>query len=79
VTFTGHITPSDFTVARVLADRLMASCEPNQHWDELDELTPAQCVALDSIAFECQTCNHWFPAAAKGREERGGWLCRECE
>lgn len=73
-----HIGPEDFKVARSLAERLMATGEPNTLWDELDNLSPAQCMVLDSIAFECATCNHWFPAAANATPDAAIWYCKEC-
>lgn len=71
-------TPADFTVARVLADRLMTTCNPSEYWDTLDDLTTGQCVALDTIVFECHTCNHWFPMIDRREGDNGNWYCREC-
>jgi hypothetical protein len=72
------MSPEDFRVARSLADRLMASGEPSTLWDELADLSREQCTALDSIAFECATCNLWFPAAQNATPEGAQWYCKEC-
>lgn len=70
--------PDDLRKARALADELMASSEPNKYWEQLDELTSAECKALDSIAFECTTCNHWFPVTEQ-YEREGQLVCRDCD
>jgi len=71
------VRPSDFSIARKLADKLMATCQPSECWDELDDLSRDQCEALDAIAFECQCCNHWFPTAEQ-HERDGVWYCKDC-
>jgi predicted nucleic acid-binding Zn ribbon protein len=71
------MTPADFTVAKALADNLLTTCEPQKYWDELETLTHDQCLALDSIVFECTTCNHWFPVLER-LEEDGRFVCKDC-
>lgn len=68
-------TPEAFKKARALADKLMATSAPNEHWEEVDALTRSECLVLDSIAFECQICNHWFSVAER-REVGGCWYCK---
>ena len=69
--------PEHFTKARKLADKLISTCQPNEFWDDVNELSKDECLALDSIAFECQVCNHWFSVLE--RQEVGGqWVCSEC-
>ncbi|WP_315740168.1 hypothetical protein [Bradyrhizobium sp. SZCCHNR1093] len=72
-----NFSVEDFRVARSLADKLLATCQPAELWDNLDALSREQCHALDTIAFECATCNHWF-AVIERREVEGRWECREC-
>jgi hypothetical protein len=71
------MTPADLQVARALADKLMTTCEPNRFWDELDALTRDQYAVLDTIAFECSTCNHWFSIADQ-HERHSRFYCKDC-
>jgi hypothetical protein len=75
---TTTFTPADFSKARILADKLMASGLPAEYSDEVDELSRAECAALDSIAFECQVCNHWFPQSQNATKDSARWLCTDC-
>lgn len=71
------MTPAQLTKARKLADNLMATCQPSEYWDEVDALTLEESRVLDSIVFECQTCNHWF-AVAERHESHGQFYCGDC-
>lgn len=70
--------PDDLRIARTLANKLMASCNPSEYWDDLEDLTPEQHLALDSIAFECHVCNHWFAQADNATPNVSQWACKEC-
>jgi len=69
--------PFDLSVARALANKLMATCQPSEYWDDLEDLSRDQCEALDTIAFECQGCNHWFSVVER-HERSGQWYCVDC-
>jgi hypothetical protein len=71
-------TPAAFVKARTLANKLMATCQPSEFWDDLNELTKDENAALDSIAFECQGCNHWFSALERHEGPNAQWFCKEC-
>ena len=72
------MSPETFKKARALADKLTSSCAPNEHWEELEELTREECRALDTIAFECHVCGHWFPNSEKFDEDAAQWTCVDC-
>jgi len=72
------VTPEIFRKVRPLADALMASCSPNEHWEELEALTQEECRALDTIAFECAVCNHWFPVVQMHDPSAAQFTCKEC-
>jgi hypothetical protein len=67
-----------FSKIRTLADKLMATCQPNEYWEEVDELSKDECVTLDAIVFECQGCNHWFSASERHEGSNAQWYCKDC-
>lgn len=71
-------TVDDFRNARVLADQLMASGNPSEHCEDLENLDQGIYLALDSICFECATCSLWFPVA-KRSDIDGRFLCEDCK
>lgn len=72
------MTPQAFSKARDIADRLMTTCAPQELWEELDALSKDEFSALDTIAFECACCNHWFPVA-KRHDDGNRYLCDDCK
>lgn len=74
---TGRPNADDWRRARVVADKLLSSNSPNDHWEEVDALSRNECLALDAIAFECQTCNLWFSVQARS-ERDGQFYCADC-
>lgn len=71
-------TPEAFQVARSLAEKLVASSDGGRdYWDDLEELSQDERVALDSIAFECTSCNQWFMQFENASPD-GEWTCKDC-
>ena len=72
------ITPKRYAEIRVLADKLIASCDGgHDQWEEVNELSRGDCKVLDTMALECQVCNQWF-RANEMIDDGGQWECSDC-
>ena len=72
------VTPKRYAEIRVLADKLIASCDGgHDEQDEIESLTLEECRVLDSMALECQVCNQWS-AAASMTDTGGEYVCADC-
>lgn len=58
-----------------LADRLI-SFDDQKH--EVSDLSEEECKELDSVAFECCSCNHWFHQRDNATPDGDQWECKEC-
>jgi hypothetical protein len=72
------IDPKRYMEIRVLADKLIASCDGGRdEQDDIEALTIEECKILDGMALECQTCNQWS-AAADMTDTGGEYVCADC-
>lgn len=72
------VTPKRYAEIRVLANKLMASCDGGRdEQEEVEALTLEECKILDTMALECAVCNHWLDV--KEFTDTGGeWVCNDC-
>lgn len=74
------VTPQRYAEIRVLADKLVASCDGGRdEADEVEALSLDECKVLDSMAFECSHCNQWYAVADRTEDSAGQWCCTDCE
>ena len=69
-----HVPPPRPSI-RALAERLQGYGDVDH---EVAELSQAECLELDSIAFECVSCNHWFHQRDNAKPNGTEWTCRDC-
>jgi hypothetical protein len=73
------VTPKRYAEIRVLADRLIASCDGGADGqDEIEAMTLEENGVLDSMAFECTQCNQWSARSEQHEDESGQWVCTDC-
>ena len=72
------VEPKRYAEIRVLAGKLMASCDGGRdEQEEIESLTLEECKVLDTMVLECACCGHWFIAKTMhdcGHEYR----CDDC-
>jgi hypothetical protein len=73
------VTPKRYAEIRVLSNRLIASCDGGANdADEVSDMPLEECRVLDTMVFECTTCNQWFDITEQHEDESGQWVCTDC-
>lgn len=70
--------PETFKKCRILADKLIASCDGGRdEQEEINGLSKEECLVLDSMILQCHVCQHWFNAKEM-KDDGSQYACADC-